>query len=162
MQTEEISQTLGWKDEISASIPGEPKSCRWLQSYRRGPKMSHPWLCCAQGQQQILAGGLPPLTAPFIIGKSTCFKHTWNIPGQTGASAILTSSPSTVLTAQQRNGNYNHWTDTAMSCLWQHQQKWLAIQFYPGSHILAILSCKQCTETFFKSYHPVAKHMCMT
>lgn len=38
--------------------------------------MSYPWLCCAQGQQQILAGGLPPLTAPFIIGKSMSILET--------------------------------------------------------------------------------------
>lgn len=44
IQTEQISQTFGCKNEICLSPPGEPKSCRWLQSYRRGSERSHPQL----------------------------------------------------------------------------------------------------------------------
>lgn len=66
IQTEQISQTFGCKNEICVSPPGEPKSCRWLQSYRRGSEK----VPSAAAQGRCWQRRVSPLSAPFLNGKA--------------------------------------------------------------------------------------------
>lgn len=141
-----MSRTLGCKGEISSSLAGEPKSCRWCHSYGRGSGKGN------MGQQG--KGGV-------VWGESistTSIISWWQIHNHYSGLRVLDrrgrhSSPFTfsMPTAHQRKGNLNHWTDPVVSCPWQHHQKHSASSFYTEVHILNSFIVHYCNESFFQN-----------